>query len=151
MHETPGLRWEVLAPPSGTIPETTNAASLVVMVSVAGQQILLLGDTGEAEQRKLQRAYPDLRADIVKVAHHGSKDQLSGFYQSLGARHALISVGEKNRHGHPHDDVLDSLSAAATSAFRTDQLGSLALRLRESEVEPWAAGARSNVSVGATG
>ena len=143
-----GLHWEVLAPEVTNIPETTNAASLVLMVSVAGQRILLLGDTGEVEQRTLQRGQPNLVADVVKVAHHGSRDQAPGFYESLGARFALISAGAENRHGHPHDDVIDSLVGAGVNVLRTDVYGSVALRLRGDGLEPWAAGSRSSVTVG---
>lgn len=142
-----GLTWQLLAPTGGVTPETTNAASLVLTADFGGQRILLLGDTGEKEQRALLREYPALSADIVKVAHHGSSDQAPGIYEEIAASFGLISVGGENRYGHPNPGVIESLIGAGTEALRTDELGSVALRLRDGDLEPWVAGARSSVSV----
>lgn len=137
------LRWEVLAPAPGRTHATANATSLVLLVDVAGTRILLLGDTGETEQRELARRYPDLAADVVKVAHHGSRDQAPGVYSELGARIGLISVGEGNRYGHPSAPLLADLAASGTLALRTDELGSVAIRLTPTGLEPWSAGERT--------
>ena len=137
------LRWEVLAPAPGRTHATANATSLVLLVDVAGARILLLGDTGETEQRELARRYPGLTADVVKVAHHGSRDQAPGVYSELGARIGLISVGEGNRYGHPSAPLLADLAASGTLALRTDELGSVAIRLTPTGLEPWSAGERT--------
>ena len=141
------VRWELIGPRPSSRYEDPNATSLVLLVEVAGARVLLLGDTGAEEQEWIARARPDLRADIVKVAHHGSRDQAMGLYNRLGAGVALISVGE-NRYGHPNTDLLGRLAAAGAAPLRTDELGSIAIRLRGDRLEPWAAGRRSEVAAG---
>ncbi|WP_052492635.1 ComEC/Rec2 family competence protein [Leucobacter komagatae] len=138
-----GLKWEVLAPEPGRAHATANATSLVLSVEVGGVRILLLGDTGEGEQRELVRRHPALRADIVKVAHHGSRDQHSPLYEGLGMRLALFSVGSANSYGHPNAQLVDRFLATGARAYRTDVHGSIAIRVGESGLEGWSAGRRS--------
>lgn len=126
-REAGGLRWNVLSPPARTSYPDVNATSLVLLVEVGELAVLLLGDTGAAEQAPLMRAFPRLTADIVKVAHHGSRNQAPGFYESLGSRAALISVGAENRYGHPNPELLTTLSDAGVDVLRTDALGSIAV------------------------
>ncbi|MCS3428209.1 ComEC/Rec2 family competence protein [Leucobacter aridicollis] len=162
-REAGGLRWNVLSPPARTSYPDVNATSLVLLVEVGELAVLLLGDTGAAEQAPLMRAFPRLTADIVKVAHHGSRNQAPGFYESLGSRAALISVGAENRYGHPNPELLTTLSDAGVDVLRTDALGSIAVVggmngggapgvNGDGSGEPtfWAAGDRSRVA-GAAG
>ncbi|KAM9862343.1 ComEC/Rec2 family competence protein [Leucobacter sp. BZR 635] len=141
-----GLAWEVLGPPTAARHRDTNATSLLLRVRVAGLTVVLLGDSGETEQLRLVREYPGVTADIVKVAHHGSRDQAAGLYEQLQAKLALISVGEGNRYGHPTPALLEILGRTGTEVLRTDDLGSIAVRVTASGVEPWAAGERSQVA-----
>ncbi|MGO3148014.1 MAG: ComEC/Rec2 family competence protein [Leucobacter sp.] len=141
-----GLRWQVIGPETEHPHEDTNAASLVLMVHISGTNILLLGDTGDPEQRWLRESYPQLSAEIVKVAHHGSKDQAAGYYRAVAPNLALVSVGE-NRYGHPNRALLDELRGIGAAVLRTDTHGSIAITLNPSgEIDAWSAG-----SVGANG
>lgn len=145
-----GLRWEFIGPRPAERYEDTNATSLVMWVEVGGVRMLMLADTGAEEQQWLMWEYPTLVADIVKVAHHGSRDQAEGLYERLGARIALISVGQ-NRYGHPNAGLLERLAASGVAVLRTDELGSVAVRVvavGSSRLEPWAAGARSEIAAG---
>lgn len=145
-----GVTWEVLAP-DATVPQSeANAVSLVIRATVSGVSILFLGDTGEREQRTLSSEYPDLTADIVKLAHHGSKDQFVEFYLDLGSLATLVSVGE-NRYGHPNPGVLKSIQASGSVILRTDELGSVAMSVRDGRLERWATGSRFGESVRGTG
>lgn len=137
--------WELLGPrPAASYPKA-NATSLVLRLEIADTSVLLLADTGESEQLTLLRDNPGMRADIVKVAHHGSKDQSLSFYEKLGARLGLVSVGEDNRYGHPNAALLEHLVGIGTEPLRTDELGSIAVRITSSGMELWAAGDRSLV------
>lgn len=127
------LRWQVLGPEPRPRYDDTNATSIVLLAEVAGVHFLFLGDTGEDEQRWLQRRYPNMRAGVVKIAHHGSRDQHFEFYQSLEASLALVSVGE-NRYGHPNGPLIDALEGSGTSVYRTDELGSIALTIGDDAV-----------------
>ena len=121
-----------------------NDASLVVL-AVPGRdcrasclRVLLLGDVGERAQQRLLRGGTDVRADVVKVSHHGSADQSAELYAAVGARVGLFSVGE-NSYGHPAPSSLAQLAAAGTAALRTDEQGHLAVFVVEGEVSAWTA------------
>jgi competence protein ComEC len=74
---------------------------------------------------------------VVKVAHHGSRDQEPSLYAALRAPAALISVGEGNDYGHPRAETLALLDAAGSQALRTDQRGLVLLGLRDGELLVW--------------
>lgn len=140
-----GLRWEVLGPRVLTPPDT-NAASLVMRVQVAESSVLLLGDTGAEEHEALLRAGVDLSAEVLKVAHHGSRDQSAQLAREVGAQWALISVGQGNRHGHPARETLADLALAGSETLRTDEHGSIALIPQaEGEWVPWVERARNGL------
>ena len=68
---------------------------------------MLTGDLEQEGERDIIQAYPELRADVLKVGHHGSKGSTSEeWLQHLNPSYALISVGERNRYHHPHQEVL---------------------------------------------
>lgn len=132
-HPSTGLRWRLLAPAATPIPADSNAASLVLRVDAGGMRILLLADTGREEQEALlgrlgHGAAGELGAQVLKVAHHGSRDQEQRLPELVGASWALISVGAENRFGHPTDETVAALLRAGTTPLRTDQLGSIAVR-----------------------
>lgn len=106
-----------------------NAASLVLRLEVRGLAVLALGDLGRDEQRLVagRLAAGLAPVDVVKVAHHGSRDHDPGLYRTAAAAVALVSVGRDNRYGHPHPDLLASATAAGTRVLRTDRHGVVAL------------------------
>jgi ABC-type proline/glycine betaine transport system permease subunit len=72
------LSWQVIAPsrpPSHESASPANDSSLVLLVEVQGVRILLLGDQEEPSQAQLLRETGGVRADVLKVAHHGSANQ----------------------------------------------------------------------------
>jgi competence protein ComEC len=104
-----------------------NVGSLVLRASLPGYVLLLTGDMEILEEQYLLRYVPDLlRADVLKVAHHGSKTASStSFLNAVKPALAIFSVGEKNRYGHPHPEVLKRFSS--TAYFRTDENGTVTL------------------------
>jgi len=65
-----------------------------------------------------------LSADILKVAHHGSKYATSdAFLDRVKPEEAVISVGAKNRYGHPAGEVLDRFGSRGIKIIRTDEVG----------------------------
>ncbi|MGN6252167.1 MAG: ComEC/Rec2 family competence protein [Marmoricola sp.] len=124
------LRWQVLAP-SGPAPADSdsppNDDSVVLYVETHGLRVLMMGDEETGSQQRLHALYPRLRADVLKVAHHGSAKQDPALVESLGARWGLISVGAHNDYGHPAPSTLRLLSQARIAARRTDLDGDLAV------------------------
>lgn len=142
----PGVRWEILAPQEGSLLPDTNSASLVMRVQVGDMSALLLGDTGQDEHRSLLAQQRNLKVDVVKVAHHGSKDQDPRLLDAVQAKFGLLSVGEKNRYGHPAHAVLERLQRVGTVPLRTDQLGSIALSGSHEDIRAWSVRSPSNVA-----
>ena len=73
------------------------------------------------------QVYPlDNSIDVLKVAHHGSSGSSSlDMLSRISPRVSLISVGERNRYGHPHAETLERLEKVGTSIYRTDQSGAI--------------------------
>ena len=106
-----------------------NEASTVALVEYGSTRFLLMGDAEESEEGWLVRhAYGDLRADVLKVAHHGSSTSTTdAFLKAVKPSLAVISVGADNLYGHPSADVLASLGRAGARTMRTDQSGTIVI------------------------
>lgn len=105
----------------------TNAGSMVGRFIYGETEILLTGDLANEEG-----VLPDIEsADILKVAHHGSKYSTSAdFLDIVKPKEAIISVG-KNSYGHPSPDVLDRLKSRGIGVHRTDEEGDIRYRCTE--------------------
>lgn len=115
---------EVLSPPAdGTLGDQTNANSLVLRVGGA-TGVLLAGDAEQIAQAWLLRRPGRLRSAILKVPHHGGNTNADGFFDAVGAKVAVVSVGADNAYGHPHPDVLSALDGRA-EVHRTDLHGTV--------------------------
>lgn len=124
------LRWQVLAPlevGEADSESPPNDASVVLLVETAGIRILLMGDQERPSQVSLRRRYPHLRADVLKVAHHGSSKQDEPLVEGLGARVGLLSLGADNDYGHPAASTLALLGRAGIQVHRTDREGDVAV------------------------
>ncbi|MGY2874269.1 competence protein ComEC [Marmoricola sp. URHA0025 HA25] len=124
------LRWQVLGPVRASYPDSDsppNDASVVMLVEVRGVRLLLMGDEERPSQADLRRTTTGLRADVLKVAHHGSSKQDQDLVTSLGARLAVISVGVDNDYGHPAPSTLHLLGEAGMQVRRTDLDGDVAV------------------------
>ena len=104
-----------------------NNASVTMLVEVAGLRMLLTGDLEPESQRRVLASGADLRADVLKVPHHGSGRQEEAFVRATGARLALVSAGIDNDYGHPAPRTLDLLTRLGMTVARTDTGGSVAV------------------------
>lgn len=129
-------RWRVLWPRGGAPPG--NDASVVVDIQGAGvPSALFLGDLSAEGQRAMRsRALMPLSYAVVKVSHHGSRDQDPELYRRIRAALALISVGE-NTYGHPRAETLDMLTALGTRIARTDLEGLLLVGEDDGALRLW--------------
>jgi competence protein ComEC len=130
------LSWRVIAPDTRLpLPRTAdgdesgdeNNASLVLLVEHSGLRLLLTGDVEPEAQRALLRSGADVRADVLKVPHHGSRYQDPQFAAAVGAEVALLSAGADNDYGHPADETLDLLRRSGAATYRTDLAGDVAV------------------------
>ena len=123
-----GARVEVLAPCPGPSPDRgPNDNSLVVRIAYGKRAFLFVGDSEhEAEGDLVRLGANRLRADVLKVGHHGSRTSSTpAFLAAVAPAYAVISVGLRNRFGHPHPRTLEALHNAGVSVFRTDQDGAV--------------------------
>ncbi|HEU5074833.1 MAG TPA: DNA internalization-related competence protein ComEC/Rec2, partial [Polyangiaceae bacterium] len=122
------VRIDVLAPcPRFTPGRDANDNSLVLRVSYGKRSFLLTGDAERHEEHELTERYgPALRADVLKVGHHGSRTSTTpAFLDLVGPSFATISCGVRNGFGHPHPESLATLAAGGVGRLRTDRMGSL--------------------------
>ncbi|SCG78334.1 ComEC/Rec2-related protein [Micromonospora humi] len=105
-----------------------NNNSLVLTATVAGVRILLAGDAETEEQRALVETVPPaaVRADVLKVAHHGSAYQDPEFLAAVRPAVALVCVGVDNDYGHPNPGLMDRLTRGGARVMRTDTDGDVA-------------------------
>ncbi|GMV10282.1 MAG: hypothetical protein AMXMBFR55_20160 [Gemmatimonadota bacterium] len=141
-----GVSIVVLAPDSAWLAGLTdpNEASVVLRVSYGGVRFLLTGDAESGEEEWLLRRYGDaLRADVLKVAHHGSRTSTTPpFLDAVRPRVAIVSVGAGNSYGHPSLEVLQSLDERGIHLLRTDDDGTIVTSTDGSDVEVRADGRR---------
>jgi competence protein ComEC len=117
-----GARLSVVYPPQEPLPADEDDNSLVLKVSLGEAAFLLTGDIGAEGEASLMSNHADLRAPVLKVAHHGSAGSTSAaFLAAVEPLTAVISVGEDNRYGLPSPETLDRLGSRPV--FRTDRNG----------------------------
>jgi competence protein ComEC len=117
--ERAGVRFDVLG--GERAPLAANDASLVLRVSYGSTAFLFPGDVeGDGEAAAVARG--GLRADVVKVPHHGSRRSSSAaFVDAVGARLAVVSVGLANRYGFPHAEAVGRWQVGGARVLRTDE------------------------------
>lgn len=123
------VRLEVLAPLrrlTGTRSDPNNN-SLVLRADLQGVSVLLTGDVEHEGQRLLLASGTDLRADVLKVPHHGSAFSDPAFLDTVRPRVAVIGVGAGNDYGHPAAAVVARLTRSGARVLRTDLDGDVAV------------------------
>lgn len=113
--------------------ESNNASSMVLLLKMDGFQMLFAGDVeeeGEEMLNKVLKAGQVTDIDVLKVAHHGSKNSTSEvFLQITKPRVGIISCGENNRYGHPHNETLLRLKNAGCKIFVTKDCGAVSFQV----------------------
>jgi competence protein ComEC len=144
-----GVAIEFLAPDSAWTVSLAdpNAASTVVRVRYGNVRMLLTGDAEAAGEAWLLARNPEgVRAEVLKVGHHGSRTSSTPeFVDAVAPRLALVSVGVGNMYGHPSPEVMERLTAGGATVLRTDQLGAILLRTDGARIAVEAAGHRWEV------
>ncbi len=104
-----------------------NNDSIVILFEIGGVRILFTGDAEAEIEEKLVRIFgTKLKADILKVGHHGSKtSSTEDFITAVSPDYAVISVGEGNSFGLPSSDVTARLEEKNIKIYRTDYNGSI--------------------------
>ena len=103
-----------------------NSNSLVFRLEYKGFAMLFMGDAGTETEERLLANGDDLRADVLKVGHHGSAyGSTPGFVTAAHPHYAIVCVGRHNLFGHPAPQTLATLRKAGAAIYRTDENGAV--------------------------
>lgn len=111
-----------------------NNKSLVLFTKIANMKFLFTGDIDKNLEEDIIYNYPNLKIDVLKVAHHGSNSSTSeNFIKTIKPSFAVISVGKNNYYSHPNIEVLNTLKKYNVYYLRTDENGSIFLTYRNNK------------------
>lgn len=126
-----GVQMRILWPeiaPEETATGPKNNDSLVLRLAYGRRVILLPGDIEKQAEREIVAETPGdgLRADVLKVGHHGSKNStMEEFLERVRPQIAVVSAGAENPYGHPSPEALERLEQAGVRVLRTDRSGAI--------------------------
>lgn len=108
--------------------ENYNNMSLVLKAEYGSTSFLFAGDAEKYSERLILASGADIRADVLKVGHHGSGSASGAeFIEAVSPEIAVISCGAGNDYGHPHPETLAALENAGAEIYRTDISGTIIL------------------------
>ncbi|MBC9783085.1 MBL fold metallo-hydrolase [Heliobacterium chlorum] len=123
-----GVEAKMLAPNSDSY-EELNDYSAVLKLTYGNTSFLLMGDAEALSESEILKKGYDVRADVLKLGHHGSSSSTSdAFLKAVSPKYAIISCGKDNSYGHPHRETMAKLTKAKIGVYRTDQQGTVVAR-----------------------
>ena len=123
--------------PSGEEHHSTNNSSVVMRIAYGSRSFLLTGDIErDAETAIVRNELSRLKADVVKVPHHGSRtSSTTDLVNYTQAGLAVISVGHRSRFGHPHPEIVERWRQAGTGPMTTGEMGTISVATDGSSLE----------------
>jgi beta-lactamase superfamily II metal-dependent hydrolase len=116
--------FTIFAPQENSVYSDSNNYSVVIKLEYGENSFLFTGDAEEISEKEMLSADYDLKADVLKVGHHGSSgSSCQEFIDKVNPEYAVISCGEDNDYGHPHKETLQRLKN--TNVLRTDLSGDI--------------------------
>ncbi len=126
----PSARRGNSPPRGGKRRSGSNADSVVLRVGIGDRWALLTGDIEAEQEDALVASGALLRAQVLKVPHHGSRTSSTpGFLAAIRPEVGLVSVGYRNPFHHPHPDIVERYAAAGIRFFRTDLHGAIQVEM----------------------
>jgi Predicted hydrolase (metallo-beta-lactamase superfamily) len=125
---SPNVTVQVLSPPSGGIAGgDLNENSIVLRITHGNVSFLLASDAGFQAEESMLSSGLDLKSQVLKVGHHGSKYSSSAaFLKAVGPEYSVIEVGS-NPYGHPAPETLARLEEIGSKVYRTDRDGNIVM------------------------
>lgn len=121
-----GVKLELVGPEPQKEYDDLNEYSLVAKLTVGEKSFLFTGDSSEQAEADMIEAGEDLKADVLKIGHHGSSTATTkAFLQAVNPQVAVISCGIDNSYGHPHEETMQRLQEKALTIYRTDEDGTI--------------------------
>lgn len=127
--EVGDLNFHVLHPTGDVEDYSINDASIVMRLAYRDISFLFTGDAEEKAEREMVDSDLLLESTVLKVGHHGSSTSTNKFFlDEVDPEVAVIQVGEDNRYGHPHTEVVEALEAKGITIYRTDIHGDIVVK-----------------------
>ena len=114
--------------------DNENDNSNVIYTELDGYKFMFMGDASVTTEKEILDKYDLPNIDVLKVGHHGSRTSSSKeFIDEINPRYSIISVGKKNRYGHPNKEVLNTLKNS--KIYRTDKQGSIMFKIKNNKLK----------------
>ncbi len=121
------VKLTVVAPVSDSY-EDLNNYSVMLKLTYKNSSFLFTGDAEELSEYEILQSDADIRADILKVAHHGSStSSCEEFLRKVAPRVGIISCGFDNSYGHPHKETIDTFNKLIIEYFLTNGKGNISV------------------------
>ncbi|QQG42616.1 MAG: MBL fold metallo-hydrolase [Candidatus Giovannonibacteria bacterium] len=115
--------------------KNVHDSALISELDFNGKKILFMSDAEKNIEKRLADEGKIGDVDVLKTGHHGSKTSSNDFFLAAAKpEYAVISVGARNRYGHPHQQTLSNLEAIGAKIFRTDLDGTITLEIRNGDL-----------------
>lgn len=112
--------------------EDENCRSAVIMAKNGNYKFLFTGDAGESIEYNLLKQGINVKCDVLKVAHHGSRTANSStFLKAASPKYAVISVSSGNRYNLPNNEVVKRLNKYCGKVLRTDEHGDIRFNIKD--------------------
>ncbi len=106
--------------------EDPNNSSIALVLQYGDTRFLFTGDASEDAEADIVNNGLDIRADVYKLGHHGSRSaSTEAFLEKVNPRYVVISCSNGNEYGHPHEETLQRLRRFSPEIYRTDEQGSI--------------------------
>jgi len=128
--------FTVLFPDSDRTFKDTNESSIVGRLIYGNQSFLLNGDAPIKTENWLLAHYlpSDLQTTVLKAGHHGSKTSTSQkFLETINPKYVVVSAGENNQYGHPHQEVVSRARQFGANILSTAESGAVSFIVRSEE------------------
>lgn len=123
-----GIQARFIAP-VGEGYDDLNNYSAVIRIDYGDISFVLTGDAEEFSEKEMLLSGENLKADVLKVGHHGSSSSTCpAFLKAVAPQYAVIMCGIDNDYGHPHRETLAALEVAGVKVYRTDLHGTIIMK-----------------------
>lgn len=123
------VKLQILSPQKNKTYSDTNEYSIVARLLYKEVSFLFMADATMENEIAIINDFDDIRADVLKLGHHGSSTSTSDYFLGkVNPSIGVISCGKNNKYGHPHKEVMNLLEKYNIMIFRTDEQGSIVLK-----------------------
>ena len=114
--------------PNSSVYDNLNNYSIVLIMDHGDNSFIFTGDAEHESELEIIAAFDDISADVLRVGHHGSRTSTSTeFLDAISPSYAVISAGEGNQYGHPHDVVIERLTERGIHILLTYEHGNISI------------------------